>query len=330
MFSYILEKFLNIIKEIISLILKQEKKWKQKSQLNFKWKQKSQLNFKKDGTFKIVQFSDLHEFKEKNKKTIQLLNKILDEEKPDLAVLTGDCIQGYFCRSREAAKKAIDNIAQSFETREIPWIVALGNHDCEFSSANRRYQMKIYMSYAHNLSQSRSAAIGRAGDYNILIKNSKGEKPVFGVFMMDSGDYCFRGYSYIKRVQVYWYELVSNYIEKRFGKKIPSLMFFHIPLQQQKIVGNSEHTGDRNEKECVQSVDTGLFSAVKKAGNVIGIFCGHDHTNDYYGTADGITLGYGSFLGFNAPAEEDAKRGARVFILDENDTAKFKTYVRKE
>lgn len=308
--------------EIISTILKKEGKYEHL--------QKSDIKFREDGTFKIVQFSDLHEYKEQNEKTIKLMNEILDEEKPDFVVITGDCIQGYFCRSKDAARKAIDNIALQIEKRKIPWAVALGNHDCEFSSANRKYQMKTYMTYEHNLSQCHSAAIGRAGDYNILIKDSKGQKPIFNIFMLDSGDYCFRGYSYINKVQVYWYELVSSYLEKRYRKKIPSLMFFHIPLQQQKIVGNGKFIGEKNEKECIQGKDKKLFNAIKKMGNVIGVFCGHDHTNNYHGTLDGITFGYGSFLGYNAPAEKGFKRGARVIILDEKDTTQFKTYVVME
>jgi hypothetical protein len=308
--------------EIIGQVFKKERK--------YKFLQKTELKFKEDGTFKIVQLSDLHEFKDSNRKTMKLMDNILEEEKPDLVVISGDCIQGYFCRSKEAAKKAIDNIAQSIEKRKIPWIVALGNHDCEFSSANRKYQMKAYMSYTHNLSQCHSAAIGKAGDYNVLIKDSKGKKPVFNIFMMDSGDYSFRGYGYIKKVQVYWYELVSNLLEKKYGYKIPSFMFFHIPLQQQKIVGENKYEGDRFEKECVQGKDKGLFNAMRKMKNVVGVFCGHDHTNNYFGTLNEITLGYGGFIGYNAPAEEGAKRGARIFVLDEKDISKFKTYFRYE
>lgn len=319
MISYIIEKILNLFIEIIGIISKTEGK--------YELFQKSEVKFKENGTFKIIQFSDLHEYKDSNNKTVNLMNKIMDEEKPDLIVFTGDCIQGYSCRSKEAAEKAIANIAKNIEIRKIPWLVALGNHDCEFSSANRKFQMKKYMSYAHNLSQCHSASIGRAGDYNVLIKDSKGKKPIFNIFMMDSGDYGFKGYGYIKKVQVYWYELVSNLIEKKFGRRIPSLMFFHIPLQQQKIVGNSKYTGERNEKECVQSNDKGLFSAIKKMGNVVGVFCGHDHTNNYYGILDEITFGYGGFIGYNAPSEVGARRGARVFIINENDTSKFETYV---
>lgn len=321
MLSYIIGKLFNIFMELVNLISKKEGK--------YELSQKFELRFKQDGTFKIVQFTDLHEFKTKNENTIKLMAAVLEEEKPDLVLLTGDNIEGLFCRTKFYAKKAFDSIAVPMEKRKIPWAVVLGNHDSEFSSANRTDQMKLYMSYKYNLSQSKSAAIGRAGDYNILIKDSNGQVPIFNIFMMDSGDYCLTGYDYIKKSQIYWYEMVSNYLEKEFHKVIPSLMFFHMPLKQQKLVGkNGKYIGNRNERECVQSVDKGMFEVIKKMRNVKGVFCGHDHTNDYYGILDGITLGYGCLSGYNAPVEKGAKRGARVFVLEEKNLEKFDTYCK--
>ena len=52
-----------------------------------------------NGTFKIVQFTDLHwvedaSFKTKNDSTLNLMRDILNAEKPDLAVITGDVVVG--------------------------------------------------------------------------------------------------------------------------------------------------------------------------------------------------------------------------------------------
>lgn len=322
MLKYLFEKFLGIFSELIYFMYERKKE----SELP----QKFQLKFRANGIFKIVQFTDLHERMEKNEKTINLMKNVMEKEKPDLILITGDCIDGRYCRSRSATEKAIHNIASTVEATKIPWAVVLGNHDCELCSVNREEQMKIYMSYSHNLSQRFSTVIGRSGDYNLLINDSKNLTPVLNIFMMDSGDYCYRGYDYITMRQVHWYERLSDNLEKQFHKKIPSLMFFHIPLQQQKKVGLSGNfDGSRNESECVQSRDRGLFDSLKKVGNVNGVFCGHDHTNDYAGKLEGITLGYGRSTGYNGYGDEKLSKGATVYILYENKPGKFETYKKE-
>ena len=35
------------------------------------------------------------------------------------------------------------------------------------------------------------------------------------------------------------------------------------------------------EKACAPKLNTGMFAAMKEAGDVMGVFVGHDHDNDY-------------------------------------------------
>ncbi|MDF2505521.1 metallophosphoesterase family protein [Clostridium sp.] len=293
--------------------------------------QKIELNFNKKGEFKIIQFTDLHEHPSKNEKTIKFMENTLDSEKPDLVVLTGDNIEGKHCMFREGVEKAISDIAKPMEDRKIPWAVLLGNHDSEFCKISRKSQMKIYMSYKYNLSQRFSTITTRAGDYNILIKDSKHKKPVFNVYMIDSGDYFLGGYGYIKPQQIAWYKKVSSNLKNDFGRKIPSLMFFHIPLHQHnKVWKSGKFVGVRNEKECPQKFDSGLFSALLQMGDVKGVFVGHDHTNTYVGNLQGINLGYGHCTGFGGYGKDGFPRGARVFVINENKPEEFETYEKME
>ncbi|MFL0198176.1 metallophosphoesterase family protein [Clostridium sp. WILCCON 0269] len=292
--------------------------------------QKIKLKFNPNGEFKLVQFADLHEHSLKNEKTIKFMENTLNLEKPDLVVLTGDNIDGRYC-SKESVKKAIGNIAKPMEDRKIPWAVVLGNHDNELCTVNRKNQMEIYMSYKHNISQNFSSVIDRAGDYNLIIKDSKNDKPIFNIYMLDSGSYDETGYGYITKEQIDWYKKLSNSLKEHFGKIIPSFMFFHIPLQQQYMVWqNGKVIGNRNEKECPQQIDSGLLSALIEMRDVKGVFVGHDHINDYVGSVNGIALGYGRCSGFNGYSKEGFVRGARVYILNENSPGKFKTYERLE
>lgn len=55
---------------------------------------KRQLTFQKDGTFKIVQFTDLHwkDGRPEDIRTRKLMNTVVQAEQPDLVVFTGDVI----------------------------------------------------------------------------------------------------------------------------------------------------------------------------------------------------------------------------------------------
>ena len=53
------------------------------------------LRFQKDGTFKIMQITDMQEIPAISKDTIALMERAVLEEQPDLVVYTGDQIKGY-------------------------------------------------------------------------------------------------------------------------------------------------------------------------------------------------------------------------------------------
>ena len=60
--------------------------------------ERPELHFNNDGTFKIIQFTDLHindeneSSKLRNDSTYRLIEQLAETQKPDLLVLTGDCI----------------------------------------------------------------------------------------------------------------------------------------------------------------------------------------------------------------------------------------------
>jgi predicted MPP superfamily phosphohydrolase len=112
---------------------------------------KPELKFRKDGTFKIVQFADSQDGPDIDIRTINLMNKILDFEKPDLVLLTGDNIDDSSKSSKEV-KKSIDNIAEPMERRKISWAVIFGNHDDEHGKMSKEDMMNIYTSYPNNIS----------------------------------------------------------------------------------------------------------------------------------------------------------------------------------
>ncbi|WP_408011481.1 metallophosphoesterase family protein [Pseudalkalibacillus sp. A8] len=317
-----------------------------------KTQDEAKLKFNPNGKLKIVQFNDTQDDERIDRRTIQLMEKVLDTEKPDFVVLNGDNIAGG-CDTALEMKQAINNVAQPMEKRGIKWAITYGNHDEDStpnSGLDEKDMLKIYMSYKYNMNQPGEKDITGTGNMNVLINDSKGEKAVFNLWLLDSGRYApktiagqdFEGYptwDWLRMNQVKWYYETSKSLEKRFDRKIPSLMFIHIPLWEHRFMwygsvdgrtaANHEAAvkkhnivGERNEDECPGPINSGMFSAILERNDVKGVFCGHDHINTYSGNYYGVLLGYGGSAGFGtyglSGAEKNRLRGARVFNLDEN------------
>lgn len=62
--------------------------------------------------------------------------------------------------------------------------------------------------------------------------------------------------------------------------------------------------------------NTGLFSSFKSNGNMKGVFCGHDHNNDYSGNYHGIELVFGRKTGYGSYGPT-VQRGGTVIKLKE-------------
>lgn len=310
------------------------------------------LRFNPDGKFKIVQFNDTQDDERIDRRTVQLMEKVLDTEKPDFVVLNGDNISGG-CDTPMEMRQAINNVAQPMEQRGIKWAVTFGNHDEDStpnSGLDEEDMLGIYMSYKYNENRPGVKGITGTGNMNLLIKDSRGKKAAFNLWLLDSGRYApqtiagqdFKGYptwDWLRFNQVNWYYETSKKLEKQWGYKVPSLVFIHIPLWEHRYmwyasvdqrtdanhaIAVKKHNivGERNEDECIGPVNSGLFSAMLERGDVKGVFCGHDHINTYMGNYYGILLGYAGNTGFGTyglpGAERNRLRGARVFNLDEN------------
>lgn len=288
------------------------------------------LKFDNNKNFKIVQFTDIHEGPEKDK-SISLMNRILDYEKPNMVVLTGDNIDGK-CKTIDDVKKAINNIAGPMENRKIPWAIVFGNHDDEHEMMTKEEMMNLYMTYKYNLSEVGYKTFDRIGNYNILIESSKRKIPKFNIYMIDSGKYApsfIGGYDWIKLTQIYWYKKTALNLKRNYNRIIPAIMFFHIPLRNfKKAWETGLIDGERFEEESVAKINLCLFSKVIKTGDVKGIFTGHDHLNNYCAALRGIRLGYAGYMGYGTYGKDDIPRGARVFLINEDSPEDFKTWVR--
>ena len=84
------------------------------------------LKFNADGTFKIVQFTDTHISYLKldnSMKTIETMRAVLDLEKPDFVIFTGDNV------TELPLKEGLQLLVEPVVTRHIPYILLFGNHE---------------------------------------------------------------------------------------------------------------------------------------------------------------------------------------------------------
>ncbi|MEV6233510.1 metallophosphoesterase family protein [Saccharopolyspora shandongensis] len=314
--------------------------------------QTANLRFRADGTYKIVQFNDTQDDERIDRRTLELMNAVLDDQRPDLVILNGDNITGG-CDTELEMRQAMNNIVQPMEERKIPWAVTYGNHD-EDSTAkgglDESEMLEFYRSYAYNVNELGPRGVTGTGNMNLFVHGSRGNDPKFNLWLLDSGRYApgniagqdFAGYptwDWLRMDQVAWYFQRSVEIERQVGRKVPGLMFIHIPLWEYRFMwfgsvdgrtdadharGVARHgiVGERNEAECPGPFNSGMFNAILTRGDVKGVFCGHDHVNTYHGDYYGVLLGYAGNTGFGtyglSGAERNRLRGARVYTLNEN------------
>jgi hypothetical protein len=170
-------------------------------------------------------------------------------------------------------------------------------------------------------------------------------EPAFVFWALDSGTYAPKeiagqsiaglpGWDWIRHDQIEWYLKQSRMIERKHGK-IPGFMFFHIPLWEFSFMWNFKDrhgvVGEKNEDVCPGAFNSGLFAAMLERADIRGVFCGHDHVNDYIGNYYGIYLGYAANTGFGTYGmggdDNNRMRGARVVILREDTINTFETYM---
>ena len=290
--------------------------------------QQQTLQFNKDGKFKIVQFTDVHYIYNdpRSDVSIERINQVLDMEKPDLVLFTGDVIYG------KPAEEGMRTVLNLVSKRKIPFAVTFGNHDNE-QGLSREELLKIIQSVPFNLTQTTPGISGVTNSI-LPVKASDGKRNATVLYCIDSHSYSqikgVNGYDYIKFDQIQWYrENSKKFTEENNGVPVSSYAFFHIALPEYNQAASSESAilyGIRKEKACAPQLNSGLFAAMKEMGDVRGVFVGHDHDDDYAVSWKGILLAYGRYTGGNT-VYNHLTNGARVIELDENANS-FRTWIR--
>lgn len=289
-----------------------------------------QLRFNPQKTFKIVQFTDVHWVpgNVESEAAAEIMNEVLDAEKPDLVVYTGDLIFA------KPASQALDAALAPTIKHNIPFAVVFGNHDDE-QDMTKNQLFEYIKNKPGNLTNTTQGITG-VTNYVLPLKSSTGNRDAAILYFLDSNTYSplsnVKGYDWIKLDQIDWYKKTSDSFKKEnSGNPLPAVAFYHIPIPEFSDAITSDtarFVGTRKEKVSSPKLNSGLFTAMMEQGDIIANFVGHDHVNDYVAYWNGILLGYGRFTGGKTVYNDiPGGNGARVIELKEGSRS-LKTWER--
>lgn len=310
--------------------------------------------------------SDIHikeMYSDKYYDAMDFLTAAVNKIMPDLVIFMGDIAIHYDAKREDGSREPIDedglrlkiqSIFKPIADLDIPVALVLGNHDLG-PIVSREEGFRLYQEYPKCLAQAGPDEISGCGNYNLFIKDSKGEKDVFNLWFMDTGRYPEEGkkgkYSCVRKDQIEWYEKTQTEIkENNGGKSIPAILFQHIPVPEiyrllrktskynpfriggfgifsensYMIANKRKIKGQLGQGPSCADYDNRQFESWKNQGDLLAAFFGHDHMNDFWGEVDGIILGQCKTAGFHVYGDGLGQK-VRVITLDENDLTKFET-----
>lgn len=284
------------------------------------------LRFKK-GLFKIVQITDLH-YKlgvKASEQGLACVREMVETEKPDLVVVTGDIIYS------APADSTLSVVLKTFAQLGVPFCMTFGNHDYDFKTP----AVALYNQMQKTPNCVMPVLQGKNTDYSLPILSSNGKRTAAVLYCIDTHNKPaiggIGGYQWISHNQITWYRQRSTvYKQKNGGRPVPSLAFLHIPLPEFNYATDNTQCpmyGSRLEKAYSPSINSGMFASIKEMGDIMGVFCGHDHDNDYAVSYFNVLLAHGRFSGGNTEYNH-LTRGGRVIVLKEG-KREFDTWIRE-
>lgn len=251
------------------------------------------------GKFKILQVADLHfstgygecrdpEPAETGKdcladvRTRKFVESVLDIEKPNFVVLTGDQIFGDASPDSETA---LYKALWPFIERKIPYSITLGNHDDE-GSMSRDEVFSLGCSLPYAICESGPADVSGIGNYVVLVEGKASSNPAISMYFLDTHKYSQSpkvnpGYDWLKESQI-------QFLEKKFRDLEPArkaythihlpMAFFHIPLPE--YANQYGLVGSAKEAVTAPRYNSGAREMLGRMGVKV-VSVGHDHCNDY-------------------------------------------------
>ncbi len=261
--------------------------------------------FVTDEEFKVMQLTDVHIgggafSKRQDESAINAVATMIQAEKPDLVIVTGDLVfpVPYASGSLNNLKES-EIFATLMEQLNVYWAIVFGNHDTEIYSYYSREDLSEFYSqdrWEHCLYLEGDEEVDGYGNYVINVENTKG-MITHSFIMMDShsytdGDYFGVAWKYdnIHENQVEWYKTTINALNAKnqaafdnldlvekaaylatIGEtqpKVKSSLYIHIPLVEYLDAWTEYVNNDYKDTENVKKI----MGEVGETGKMV--FCG--------------------------------------------------------
>jgi len=259
---------------------------------------------------RIVQFTDTHFYPSPAAaRTAEVIRGVVEREAPDLVVHTGDFV------NNDSAGPIEWTALDVMNGLPVPWTLCFGNHDYPVARGPGHRELDdIHGAIAHSLQGHVDAPTGRHYCWRYDLHAGDAAAPAATLFFFQVG-YAL-GDRKISAPQLAWFARQMEADVAR-GSACPITVFVHIPLLEYRLLHERGPVeGQKGENVCYDS-DTGdSFAAFAGSRRVVGVFCGHDHVNDYHGDWEGIGLVYGRVSGWGGYGPPDWQRGGRLIEFD--------------
>ncbi len=263
--------------------------------------------------FSVLQITDVHILNDEKKdaKAFKTISAMVQKTQPDMIVVTGDVT------SEKENFTAFKTFGGFMESLNIPWAFVFGNHEGldikyeegEYLDPEKIADKEMLSAYLESLPnciyERGDETVDGMGNYYYNVADESG-RVITTLIMMDSNSYDEQndGYDHFHENQIEWYENTVKSIARQVNgdesKPVPSLAFFHIPMQEYMTAYN-EAKGTENRlwgyrfpnEDGTPAADDRMFETMVRLGSTKGCFAGHDHMNNFSVVKDGIRLTYG-------------------------------------
>lgn len=249
-----------------------------------------------NGKFKVMQLADVHlstglgacrdpvpaesvagQKCEADPRTLEFVERLLDEEKPDMVIFSGDQVNG---ETAPDAQSALFKSVKLVVDRKIPYAAIFGNHDDE-GDLNREQLMAIYEDLPYSLSAAGPEDIDGVGNYIVeVLDRGKSTHSALTFYLLDTHSYSpderqFRGYDWIKPSQTRWFKNTAQSLRRKhreYSHIHMNLAFIHIPLPEYRTSGKY-WKGQWSEAPTAPGFNSGFKDALEEEG-VLFVSCG--------------------------------------------------------
>jgi hypothetical protein len=248
---------------------------------------------------KILALTDLHFFAKTafhDQRTLRDVKAMIAAAQPDLILTCGDV---WFENVLHLGEKHCRWVCEQIGALGVPWAYVRGNHDDadDFAVCAAAIAAAPNSLYAGGLDADYVVEVGPAG------------APIVNLIILNDANPDL-GFSLATQMH---FETLAQLIRSRQPQPALGLAFFHVPLPQLGDLADAgQARGVNGEKSFPENYDLASTQALLHSGLVAGVFSGHDHKNNYYGTVDGVGIEYIRATGYGGYGNHTVPKGGTL------------------